>query len=243
MLQVVSDERRDYAIIVTGVAADGDGTLRLGEQTSGKIEADGQQDVYTLEVEAGDVLFYEGAMGDDCPDDDTGLGVEAHQGVTLALFGVCDDAGRIEIGEDGVLELIVGTFSGSEGTGRYEMTVTEVPDDDQFTLDDGDRVGKDRPGDGAGDIEVPGAYDLYLVEASEGDDLEVVPADGCDADDLRIDLISPSGLTEASAVVCDGLTAVTLGESGTYVLRVSGVWWTAATGEYEVPVGPRWVTR
>ena len=236
-LQVLSDERRDYAIVVTGVAADGDGTLRLGKETTGTIEADGQQDVYTLEVEAGDVLFFEGAMGDDCPDDDTGLGVEARLSVTLALFGVCDDAGRIEIGEDGVLELVVGTFSGSAGTGRYEMTVTEVPDDDQFTLDDGDRVGANRPGGGAGDIEVPGAHDLYLVEASEGDDLEVVPSDGCDADDLRIDVIAPSGLTEASAVACDGLTAVTLGESGTYVLRVSGVWWTAATGEYGFRLG------
>jgi len=211
-----------YAMIVTGVPADRTADLPLGTETAGTVSTEGAQAVYRYEARAGEALFYQAP--DQCPDRDGKLRVSVRSAAaTIGEGAVCSAIGRIDIREDGPVQVIVAGTDNGAGSGSYRFTMFAVPADQSFNIRTGDQVSRDRPRPGAGTIESPGSADRYVFSATAGDTIDLVPGDDCAAPaDLRAEIRAPDGGIADYQSVCKGLDGVALDQTGAYVIVVSG---------------------
>ena len=120
---------------------------------AGNLESPGAKDSYTFDMAAASTVTV-------IPTWDPGLAGRW----TITESGVPVDSGAI--GE--MVELDAGTYqltvaSNDHGTGTYQLSLSEVPDVEQFTVGMGGGVYPDSPAAGAGRLETPGAEDHYQL--------------------------------------------------------------------------------
>lgn len=143
---------------------------------AGAIDEAGAVDVYTFEATAGQVLFFDQleTIGS------TNLinwNLADANGATLFNTSILSDYGPVTLQQSGRYTLTVGQpNSTSLLTYRFQIWETEPPQ--TFTIAIGDIVTPDSPQAGAGNIETPGAIDVYTFEGEAGqivfwDSLEV----------------------------------------------------------------------
>jgi hypothetical protein len=118
---------------------------------AGNLESPGAKDSYTFDVAAASTVTV-------IPTWDPGLAGRW----TITESGIPVDSGAI--GE--MVELDAGTYqltvsSNDHGTGTYQLSLSEVPDLEQFTVGMSEGVYPDSPAAGAGRLETPGAEDHY----------------------------------------------------------------------------------
>jgi hypothetical protein len=129
-------------------------------------------------------------------------------------------------GDPGVYTLELGgtytltVYGDGDTTGTYQFQVWDVPAPQTFDIGLGDTVAENTPGEGAGNIEMPGVQDRYTFTAQPGS-ITVTPLAGDFYLRWRIE-------SEAGEVVYEGgrmtdqPAAVTLANAGTYTLVVYG---------------------
>ena len=222
------DAMGTYSFTIWDVPADESFAIAIGDSVSdgvpgvgaGNIEAPGARDVYTFSGTVGDVIFFDeqgvsGPLFLDYEIIDPTSSVLVSDGLGSA------EPGLIVLPATGTYTITVGADN-DDATGTYSFTIWSVPPDDMFAISIGDAVSDGIPGVGAGNIEVPGARDVYTFSGTAGEviflDEQVVTGPLF----LDYEITDPS----ANVIVSDGLGSA---EPGVIVLP--------ATGTYTVTVG------
>jgi predicted secreted protein len=138
--------------------------FEVGDQLSGKIDYSGDLDRYAFSAEAGQVVFFDWQS----------------QANSNWRWQLVDSAGTIIFNQDlrsdpgahtlelgGTYTMIIGNRQ-REHTGSYRLQLLQAPPPDEFTIAIGDVVSNGVPESGAGNIEQPGAVDLYTFQAEAG---------------------------------------------------------------------------
>src|SRR5690606_28413591 len=103
--------------------------------------------------------------------------------------------------------------------GTYSFRLLAVPPAQQFAISFGDMVSDGVPAAGAGNIESPGAVDVYSFEGQAAQ-TAVLDAISGPTSGLRAILTAPDGTELLNAIYTD--QQVLLPETGTYTLAVEG---------------------
>ncbi|MBP1466049.1 Ig-like domain-containing protein [Candidatus Chloroploca sp. M-50] len=154
---------QEFAIAIGDVIADGQ-----PGPGAGNIETPGAQDIYTFTATTGEVIF---------------LDVQARSGLTqlnwrfLAPDGTVifdhplftEDRGPLTLPQTGTYRIEVGGEANVDEVGTYGFQLWEVPAPQEFAIAIGDVIADGQPGPGAGNIETPGAQDIYTFTATTGD--------------------------------------------------------------------------
>ncbi len=134
---------------------------------AGFIETPGVKDEYTFTAVSGQSVYFQVTQP---PQSSDLLRWRVVDEVGREIFNTClqcGDPGVQTLDQGGTYTLIVGNDSGP-ATGTYGFKIWHVPPPDQFTINIGDTVSQDAPGEGAGMIESPGAKDEYTFTATAG---------------------------------------------------------------------------
>ena len=131
------------------------------------IESPGAQDVYSFTAKPRQRVYFRAS--------------EHSPGLSYIRWKLTDENGMavfdtcLGCGDPGVHTLIKGgTYTLTVGhdndpsTGAYRLQLYDVPPPNQFTIKIGDKVRPGVPGAGAGAIESPGAEDIYVFTATQG---------------------------------------------------------------------------
>jgi hypothetical protein len=204
---------------------------------AGNIESPGAQDVYTFEATAGQSLFVDvlttcNLVGLDATLlDPNGAPVFSNRRIDCGGL-TSQDFGPFTAPETGAYVLTVdGVGANSDTTGTYSFSVVEVPPPDEFAIAVGDVVSDGVPAVGAGNIESPGAQDVYTFEATAGQSLFFdVLTNPCTLIGLRATLLDPNDVPVFSnrGIDCGSLAShdfgpFTVGTTGTFTLTVGGL--------------------
>jgi hypothetical protein len=200
-----------FEIAIGDIVADG----QPGEG-AGNIETPGVQDVYTLTAEAGQVIMFDAQGGSayiraTMTDEDGTLIFEEEWTDRAAAQRALERGGTYTITVHGVDDTV----------GTYSFQVWDVPPPQEFAIAIGDAVSDGAPGEGAGNIETPGVYDVYTFTAQPG---QVIELQGQVQDGfMRYTLLDETGEEVFENVPVSGRTGpYTLTRGGTYTLRVFG---------------------
>lgn len=165
-----------YQFQLWAVPADDVFAIAIGDTVSdgapaagaGNVEVPGARDVYTFTATAGQVVFLNelsvaatALLLDYVLNDPMG-------GVVLDDALGAGDPGAFTATATGTYTLTIGDPL-DDAVGAYSFAVSLTPPGDQFAIAVGDSVADGVPGLGAGNIEVPGAFDLYTFSATAGD--------------------------------------------------------------------------
>lgn len=187
-------------------------TIAPDTPADGDIDLPGAQDVYAFSVEAGDVAYFAAA---DCSDSDLQWVVEDPSGLPQAGAAViCGDVGRVQFDVGGDYQVRVYSVDGATDT--YDITWQTSRLDGQFEIAAGDTVD--------GDIDLPGAQDLYAFDAEAGTVAFFAAAETCDDNDRYWTVEHDDGSVMAStSVMCGDIGRVAFVDSGRYRVRVYSV--------------------
>jgi hypothetical protein len=105
-------------------------------------------------------------------------------------------------------------------TGVYSFRLLEVPAPQEFVISIGDTVSNGIPAAGAGNLETPGAVDIYRFDGTAGQGLIFDTLIGNVAQ-FRAILAAPDGTQVFNVFYADQQT--TLPQTGTYILTLSGL--------------------
>jgi hypothetical protein len=230
----------------SGDAAEEDFKIEIGDEISngepgagaGLIEAPGSKDRYTFTAQAGQNIYIHIVQPPSTSDiiyiymdDDTGANI-------FATCLQCGDPGAITLDRGGTYTLTIGNDDPSgAGTGAYRIKIWDVPPPDKFTIALGDRIARDKPGQGAGYIENPGSNDMYTFTADSGQDVYfqvLEPPQTNDTINWRVEDDQGNEVFN-TCLQCGDPGLVTLERGGTYTIIVgnqSG----AGTGVYELRI-------
>ena len=180
---------------------------------AGNIEAGGDQDVYTFEGAAGDQAIFDvlaGSAGRFRWD------AQAPDG--SALFDGLFTDRSVALPQTGTYTVAV-RGANAATTGTYSFNLLLVPPPEPFTIQFDDTVSEGVPAPGAGNVESPGARDVYSFDAAAG---QTVIFDLLDGNNVRLRwrLTAPDGTTLFDSPIGD--RQLTLSASGTYALTVGG---------------------
>ncbi len=194
-------------------------TIAPDQPINGDIDLPGAQDVYSFSVEAGDVAYFAAA---DCTDTDLQWVVEDPNGAPQAGAAViCGDVGRVQFAVGGDYQARVYSVEGA--TGAYQITWQTSRPDASFDITPG--------GTGRGDIDLPGAQDVYSFDAAAGVVAFFAAEEGCDDNDMYWTVEHDDGSVMAStSVMCDDIGRVAFVDAGRYRVRVYSV--DGGTGSY-----------
>ncbi len=131
---------------------------------AGNIESPGVQDIYTFSAEAGQTVYFDTQVGGNFY-----LRWKVEDETDFAIF----DGGRMS-GDPGVYPLEHGgtytltVYGDAESVGTYSFQLWDVPPPQNFTFNIGDVISDGVPQAGAGNIESPGARDIFSFTADAG---------------------------------------------------------------------------
>ncbi|HEX6206828.1 MAG TPA: hypothetical protein VF058_00565, partial [Actinomycetota bacterium] len=189
---------------------------------AGNIEVAGGTDAYSFEGAAGDVAIFDVLAGSNT----TFLWRLEGPGGGALFDGLYVDR-EVELPQNGTYVLTVRGFSAAS-TGTYSFRLLLTPPPQEFAIAFGDTVSQDVPAPGAGNLEVPGAIDRYLFDATAGQ-VAIFDALTGNNTQVRWALHAPDGTQVFDRLYIDHQE--TLAQTGTYVLTMSGVN-IASTGTY-----------
>lgn len=132
--------------------------------------------------------------------------------------------GRVVLPEAGTYTLRVRVgATGANYVGAYSIRLRAIPADSVFVIAPGASVTNNVPAAGAGNIEVPGAQDIYQFTGAANQNLffEEVSAAAAFEGWLQWELKTPSGVSVFRSYIDTGIEGRrTLPETGVYTLRV-----------------------
>lgn len=188
-------------------------------QAQGNIGSPGAQEQYTFTVELGQQIFIDGQSGD----------ITLRWTLTDPNGAQIFDQYRWAASNVGLFTLDTGgeytlTVSGNQDeTGPYEFAIWLVPPPQVFNIEIGQTILEQRTGTGAGNIESPGAVDVYQLNAESGQQIFI---DGQAGDNtLRWILTDQSGsqVFDHYRYASSNVGLLTLDAGGQYTLTVSGM--------------------
>ena len=222
------DATGTYAFTLHLVPADDTFAIALGDTVSdgvpaagaGNVEVPGSFDVYTFTAAAGDVVFLDETFNSG--------GVllldyrilDPNGATVLTSFLGGSDPGAFTAALGGTYTIRIGDLD-DDAAGTYAFTLYLVPADDEFAIAAGDTVSNGVPGAGAGNIEVPGAFDVYTFAGTAGQTLlfDELATSGTLLLDYRI--LDPMGTVVLSNALGGADPApLLLGSTGTYTIEV-----------------------
>jgi len=210
----------------------GDEVSKETGQGAGYIETPGVKDIYSFTATPGQTVYFQITQPPSGSDLIKWRLMDETETVLFDTCLQCGDPGTQTLERGGTYTIIVGNDTGP-ATGTYQFKVWEVPPPDQFTITIGDEIAKDSPGQGAGDIESPGAKDIYTFTATPGQqvDFRVTQPPGTSAS-LKWQVVDElNNVVFDTCLQCGNPGVTTLERGGTYTIVVgndSG----AATGSY-----------
>jgi hypothetical protein len=137
---------------------------------AGFIEVPGANDIYTFAADPGQTVYFQIVQP---PQTSDVIYWHLMDQVEQKVFDSClqcGDPGLVTLEQGGTYTMVVGNQNQAT-TGTYSIRVWNVPPPDIFTITVGDEIGRDVPGAGAGNIESPGAHDIYNFTLSESQSL------------------------------------------------------------------------
>lgn len=152
--------------------------IKIGDEISngvpgpgaGNIETPGVKDIYIFDATAGQKVFFQlkdstltGYVGFTLLDDLDNKIVDTE----FKIVG--QSIGTVELARGGTYRLIIGSDTDAS-VGTYTLKLWNVPSPDTFTININPyfEISNGIPGPGAGNIETPGAKDIYSFDATAG---------------------------------------------------------------------------
>ena len=185
---------------------------------SREIETPGAEHLYTVDVEAGQTIYFDGIESDwnikwniYTQDEETLVGLDYDVGRDLEAF-TFETAGTYTIR----------IWGHRDAVGLYSYQLWNVPAFDEPALIRPDDAHEQLLGTGAGEIESPGVEDLYTFEAETG---QTIYFDGVESDwNIKWNVYGQEGenLIGLDYDVSRDLEAITFEAGGEYTLRVWG---------------------
>ncbi len=206
---LLAPDPQEFAIGVGDTVSDG-----VPEAGAGNLEAPGAVDRYSLDAVAGQVAVFDALSGNNVL---IRWQLEAPDGTLL--FGLPLQDRQVSLTQTGTYVLTV-EGNGIDDVGTYSFRVLEVPQAEEFAIGFGDTVSDGVPAPGAGNLEAPGAVDVYRFDAAAGQ-VAVLDALTGSTNEVRWSLNAPDGSTVFDAFYVD--QQATLPQTGTYTLTVSGL--------------------
>lgn len=203
---------------------------------AGYIESPGSRDVYTFFAEPGQDVYFQ-ITETPSTSDIIQWNVSDENGDMLFDSCLqCGDPGLITLENGGTYTITVGGGTGV-GIGPYAIEVWGVPASDEFEIAIGDTVSTDTPASGAGNIESPGAHDVYRFTVTAGQTVAFTVLDTPDTgDSLQWWLENENGdVLFDVCMECGDPDPVTFDEDGIYTIIV-GNDTTAGVGEYSFQI-------
>jgi hypothetical protein len=201
---------------------------------AGYIENPGSMDLYTFTADPGQDVYAQ-VVEHPTTGDTIDWWVEDEVGSVLFRTCMqCSDPGLITLDRGGLYTVVV--FSErSHGTGTYAFKLWSVAPPDEFEINIGDTISRDRPGSGAGYIETPGALDIYMFTGIAGQTITLTLAD-MDLPELywRLEDEAENELFN-TCIQCGNPEPVTLPHDGEYKIIV-GSENNPGTGVYEFEI-------
>jgi hypothetical protein len=198
-------------------------TISLGDTVSdgvpevgaGNLEVPGAVDSYTFDAVAGQEIIFDALVGDTgqfriilTAPDGTEMFNDFYQDQQVTL----PQAGTYNLRVTGGLVTLFGTYS-------FRL-LSVPPSAQEFTISIGDTVADGVPVAGAGNLEVPGAVDIYRFDATAGQNVIFDALIG-NTGQFRIILTAPDGTTLLDTFYID--QQVSLPQAGIYRLTVYGL--------------------
>ena len=236
-------ESGTYSFKIWDVPAPDEFAINVGDTVSngvpgagaGNIESPGVMDVYTFNVNPNQELFIEMIDRDGLTQIDWQLESPTGPIFTKSLFGGSEDVP--DLTESGTYTLTVGLDEEWGETGTYSFKVWDVPAADTFAISVGDTVSNGVPGAGAGNIETPGANDVYTFNATAGQDLQfnMIERNGLTQIDWQLKAPDDSVVFQSSLFGGDK-GPFEMPQTGTYTLTVGLDEEWGETGTYSISV-------
>jgi hypothetical protein len=180
---------------------------------AGNLEESGAVDVYTFSATAGQSAIFDVLAGS------ASLfrrRLEAPDG-TVLMDGLYFD-GQVSLALTGPYTLTV-SGSNATSTGTYSFRLLEVPAPQQFAIAFGDTVSDGVPTPGAGNLEAPGAVDIYTFDAVTGQEAIFDILSGSNVQ-IGWRLLTPNNQILFDTIIGD--RQLILNQTGTYTLTVRG---------------------
>lgn len=197
---------------------------------AGNIETPGAQDTYTFTAAAGQRVYFDLIQGVQVgqrwrladPD-----GTEVFNGLFIR------DEGTVVLEKAGTHALTIGNDR-ADVTGDYVLRLWNIPAAQTFPIQIGDIVSDGVPAAGAGNIESPGAHDVYTFTAQAGQHVDFDLISGIEAGQIW-ELTDDAGVTVFSRSFISDATDVVLEKGGVYTLTV-GTDRNDAVGAYQFQI-------
>ena len=183
-------------------------------QARGNIEVPGAADIYSFDGVVGQSLIFDTLVGS------TGqfrVILRAPDGTQLFNSFYVDQ--HVVLPQAGTYTLTMSGFQ-SPNIGVYSFRLLLVPAPQAFAITIGDTVSDGVPAVGAGNLEAPGAVDVYSFEGVVGQGI-IFDALVGSAGQFRVILTAPDGTQLLNGFYVD--QPVVLSQSGTYTLTISGL--------------------
>jgi hypothetical protein len=152
-------------------------TIGLGQTVSngkpgpgaGNVEKDGAHDIYLFSAKPGQMVYIQVTPEPKLSGNVTWRLIDSSGSKLFDTCLACTEPGVQTLDAGGTYALVVGNDAGSPpATGTYGFKVLAVPPPQQFTINVGDEVSGSKPGPGAGNIQSPGAKEVYTFTAQAG---------------------------------------------------------------------------
>jgi hypothetical protein len=233
-----------YSFKLWPIGSDQSFAINLGDTVSdgvpavgaGNIETAGVQDIYTFTVAPGQEVYFE----DRGATPSGNIRYDVYDPEDNYLFGEWlnggQDIGRQTLVSGGTYKLVVSGYANVTGT--YSFKLWPVLTDQSFALNTGDTLTNGSPSAGAGNIESPGARDIYTFTAPPGQVVFFEDRGATPSGDIRYDIYDDRGVYVMGEWLNSGqdIGRQTLARGGTYTLIASG--YANYTGTYSLKIWP-----
>jgi hypothetical protein len=221
-------------LFLTGTAMAQNFAVQIGDTISdgvpgsgaGRIDVHTETDYYTFTGTAGQSIFLEELSASAAFAGWLRWELKSPANVTVfSTYLEGNHEGRRTLPENGTytLRVWVGAVNAAY-VGTYSFRLRAIPADPTFAVQIGDTITNGGPGIGAGNIEVPGAWDYYTFHATNGQlaFFEIISAAATFQNYLSCELKTPSSNSVFNSFISAGNHPgrKLLPETGTYRLRV-----------------------
>jgi len=220
-----------FAINLGDTVADG-----VPAAGAGNLETPGVHDIYTFTAALGQEVYFE----DRGATPNGNIRYDLYDSENNYLFGEWlngnQDIGRQTLVSGGTYKLVVSGNVNVAGT--YSFKLWPAPADQSFTFNIGDNPTNGLPASGAGDIETPGARDIYTFTAAPGQTVFFEDRGATPNGQIRYDVYDDRGVYVFGEWLNSNqdVGRQTLIRGGTYTLIASGN--VNNTGTYSLKIWP-----